>query len=87
MGTQLFPFPLPSPSLTLLAPAAASTSLLGCVLPVVQLHTEGTAQRGRGLRVGHLHDVNVAVGGAEITAVQRGHLGLGLLEGWPRPVL
>lgn len=78
---------LPSPSLTLLAPAAASSSLLGGVLPVVKLHAEGAAQRGGGLGVGYLHDVDVAVRGAEITAVQRGNFGLGLLEGGPRSVL
>lgn len=69
------------------AAAAATSSLLGRVLPVVELHAEGAAQRGGGLGVGDLHDVDVAVGGAEVTAVQRGNLGLGLLEGGPRSVL
>lgn len=72
--------------LTLLGPAAAPP-LLWRVLPVVQLHAEGTPQGRGGLWVGDLHDVDVTVGGAEIAAVQGGHLGLGLLEGGPRPVL
>lgn len=74
-----------SSTLTLLCTAAAS--LLQSVLPVVQLHTEGTTQRCCGLWVGHLHHVNVTVCGAEVAAVERGHLGLGLLEGGPCPVL
>ena len=65
--------------------AAPPPSLHG-VPPAVQLHPEGAAQRGGGLGVGHLHHVHVAVGGAEVAAVQRGYLGLGLLEGGPRPV-
>lgn len=72
-------------SLTLLC--AAASALLQRVLPVVQLHTEGTAQRGGGLRVGHLHHVDVTVCGAEVAAVEGGHLGFCLLKGGPRSVL
>lgn len=32
---------------------------------------EGPAHRGGGLGVGHLHEVDVAVGGAEVQATQR----------------
>lgn len=55
--------------------------------PVVQLHPKGTAQGGGGLGVGDLHHIYVTVCGAEITAVEGGHLGLGLLKGGPRSVL
>lgn len=67
--------------------STAASSPLQCVLPVVQLHTEDAAQGGGGLGVGHLHHVDVAVGGAEVAAVERGYLPFGLLEGRPRPVL
>lgn len=71
--------------LTLLSTAASS--LLQCVLPVVQLHAKGTAQGGGGFGVGDLHHVNMAVGGAEVAAVEGGHLGLGLLKSGPCSVL
>lgn len=73
--------------LTLLSTAAAAASFLQGILPVVQLHAEGTTQGGGGLRVGHLHHVDMTVCRAEVAAVERGHLGFGLLEGWPRSVL
>lgn len=54
---------------------------------MVELHAEGAAQRRGGLRVGHLHHVDVTVCGAEVAAVEGGHLSLGLLEGGPCSVL
>lgn len=72
-------------TLTLLGSAAPA--LFCCVLPVVQLHAEGAAQRRGELRAGNLHDIDVTVCGAEITAMQRGHLSFSLFEGGPRPVL
>lgn len=71
--------------LTLLC--AAASSLLQRVLPVVQLHTKGAAQRGGGLGVGHLHHVDMTVCRAEVAAVEGGHLRFGLLKGGPRSVL
>lgn len=71
--------------LTLLSTAAAS--FLQRVLPVVQLHTKRTSQRGCGLWIGHLHHINVTVCGAEVTTMERRHLGLCLLKGGPCPVL
>lgn len=65
----------------------AAPVLLQSVLPAVQLHAEGTAQRSGGLGVGHLQHIYVAVCGAEVAAVQGGNLGLGLLKGGPRSVL
>lgn len=66
---------------------SAASSLLQRVLPVAQLHTEGTTQGGGGLWVGHLHYIDMAVCGAEVAAVEGGHLGFGLLKGGPRSVL
>lgn len=73
------------PVLTLINTAASS--LLQRVLPVVQLHTKGTTQRGGGLWVGHLHHVDMTVCRAEVAAVEGGHLGFSLLKGGPRSVL
>lgn len=56
------------------------------ILPVVQLHTESTSQRCCGLGVGYLHYINVAVSWAEIAAVERRYLGLGLLKRRPGSV-
>jgi len=70
--------------LTLLS--TAMPALLQSVLPAVQLHAKGAAQRGCGLGVGHFHHIDVAVGGAEVAAVKGGNLGLGLLKGGPRSV-
>lgn len=53
--------------LTLLNTAASP--LFWRVLPVVQLHAERTSQRRGGLWVGNLHNIDVTVCGAEITAV------------------
>ena len=69
--------------LTLLSAAPPLQS----ALPAVQLHPEGTAQTAGGLGVRDLHHVDVAVGGAEVAAVERRHLGFGLFEGGPGPVL
>lgn len=77
--------PLCQSSPTLVGTAASS--LLQRVLPVVQLHTEGAAQRGGGFGVRHLHHVDVAVCGAKVAAVEGRHLGLGLLKSGPRSVL
>lgn len=55
--------------LTLLSTATAS--FLQSVLPVVQLHTKGTAQRGCSLGVGHLHHVDMTVCRAEVAAMER----------------
>lgn len=71
--------------LTLLSTAAAA--LLQRVLPVVQLHTKGTTERGGGLRVGHLHHVDMTVCGAEVAAVEGGHLSFRLFKGGPCSVL
>lgn len=71
--------------LTLLSTAASS--LLQRVLPVVQLHTKGTTQRGGGLWVGHLHYIDMTVCGAEVAAMEGGHLSFRLLKGGPRSVL
>lgn len=71
--------------LTMLCTAASS--LLQRVLPVAQLHAEGTTQRSGRLRVGHLHYIDMTVRGAEVAAVEGGHLGFGLLKGGPRSVL
>lgn len=53
--------------LTLLS--AAASPLFWRVLPVVQLHAEGASQRRGGLWVGNLHNIDMTVCGAEITAV------------------
>lgn len=72
-------------TLTLLGTTAPP--LFWCVLPVVQLHAECTSQRRGGLWVGDLHHIDMAVCGAEIAAVQGGHLRFSLFKGGPRPVL
>lgn len=56
------------------------------ILPVVKLHTESASQRSCGFGVGHRHHINVAVSWAEVAAVERRHLGLGLLESRPGSV-
>lgn len=71
--------------LTLLSTAASP--LFWRVLPVVQLHAERTSQRRGGLWVGNLHNIDMTVCGAEITAVEGGHLRFSLFKGGPRPVL
>lgn len=67
--------------------SSAKATFLKRILPVLQLHTKGTAQGGGGFRVGHLHHINVTVRWAKVAAMERRHLGLGLLEGGPRSVL
>lgn len=71
--------------LTLLT--AVTPHFLQSVFPVVQLHAKSTAQGGGGLRIRDVHHIDVTVCGAEVAAVERRHLGLGLLEGRPRSVL
>lgn len=48
---------------------------------------EGPANGGSGLGVGHFHDVDVAIGGAEVQATQRMGLQGCLFEGWADPAL
>lgn len=47
---------------------------------------EGPACRGGALRVGDLHEVDVAVGGNKVHAAQRVRANAGLSEGGPRLV-
>lgn len=49
--------------------------------------TKGSANRGSGLGVGHFHEVDVAVGGAEVQAAQQMGLQGCLFEGRADPVL
>lgn len=49
--------------------------------------TEGPANRGRGLGVGHFHEVDVAIGGAKVQATQWMGFQECLFEGWADPAL
>lgn len=52
-----------------------------------EAYAEGPAHRRCGLGVGHFHEVDVTVGGAEVQATQRMGLQRCLLEGGADPAL
>lgn len=50
-------------------------------------NAEGPANQGSGLGVGHFHEVDVAIGGAEVQATQRMGFQTCLFEGRADPAL
>ena len=56
-------------------------------LPIIQLDTKCTSQGSGCFGVRNFHHIDVAVGRAEITAVQRGDFRFGLFKGGPGSIL